>query len=135
MVSVDEPQLDSVGGAGALDCGEEVSPFTVRREVSEVADLDDHRAAVVGGGFGEAFDPSDVAMGVAGDEDATNVVSADVAVHDISVTARPHSASFAFDAPVSDSLSAAGVHDVEVFLIVWLPAQCGRSTWPVRRLA
>ena len=44
MVSVDKPQLDSVGDAGALDCGEELPPFTVCREVSEVADLDDDRA-------------------------------------------------------------------------------------------
>lgn len=75
VVAVDEPQLGTVDGARGVDGGEEAWSAGMIGEVPEVADLDDERAALLGRHPRQCLDPRGVAVGVAGDEDATNVVS------------------------------------------------------------
>ena len=62
-----------------------MAPWTVG-EVAEVTDLDDDRAAALGGFPRERLDPCRVAVGVASDQHATDVVSCgDRGVHETSV--------------------------------------------------
>ena len=75
VVAVDEPELDAVEGACGIHGLEEPRPVGMVREVAEVADLDDERAALLGRPRRQRFDPGGVAMSVAGDEDATDLVS------------------------------------------------------------
>ena len=75
VVAVDEPELDTVDSARGVDSGEEAWPAGMIGEVPEVTDLDDDRAALLGCLPRQGFDPCGVAVGVAGDEDATELVS------------------------------------------------------------
>lgn len=75
MVAVDEPELDAVARASRIHGREEPEPAGMVREVAEVADLNHDRAAMLDRGADEALGPHGVAMGVAGDEHATNIVS------------------------------------------------------------
>jgi hypothetical protein len=93
VISVDEPELDAVTRARSIDGREEPRPVGMVREVAEVADLEHDRAVLLGRRADEPLDPRRVAVGVAGHEHATNIVSwSDRSVHATSVateTFRP----------------------------------------------
>ena len=75
MVAVDEPELDAVDGARSVDSSEEAWPAGMIGEVPEVTDLDDDRAVMLGCLPRQSLDPCGIAVGVAGDADAPDVVS------------------------------------------------------------
>lgn len=75
VVAVDEPELDAISRARGIDGRQESRPVGKIWEVAEVADLDDHRAALLSRGVDESLDPCCVAVGVTGHQHATDIGS------------------------------------------------------------